>query len=278
MCSLTRDSPRKNALALLAICFLTLAGCDRRKNPVFIAVSDRGRVEARLETYVYAPADAGRRPVVILSHGSSGGSPKLTDDWASEAAYLTSKGFVVLAPMRRGRGRSSGVSLESEEKNCDLSSWDAGLQAAFRDLDAVIDYAQSLPFADANRITLAGGSRGGFLSVAYAAEGRERARARSVINLVGGWVAQAEDQCPADFNLVSFAKYGGETRTPNLWIYGVGDRFNGDDAAKSYAAAFQDAGGNVQFHLLSGVDGHGLRAHPNSWRPLIDAFLAADAR
>ena len=69
-----------------------------------------------------------------------------------------------------------------------------------------------------------------------------------------------------------------KTRAPNLWIYGAGDPFNGDDATKSYAAAFQDAGANVQFYLLSGVDGHGLRAHPNSWRPIIDAFLAADAR
>jgi dienelactone hydrolase len=242
---------------------------------VFVTVSEHGRVEARLETYLYAPGSADRWPLAILSHGSSGGSPRLTDDWASEASYFTSKGFVVLAPMRRGRGRSSGISLESEEKNCDVSSWDAGLRSAFRDLDAVIDYAQSLPFADADRITLVGGSRGGFLSVAYAAEGRERARVRSVVNLVGGWVAQAEDQCPSDFNLVSFAKYGRETQTPNLWIYGAGDQLNGDDATKSYAAAFQDAGGHVEFHLLSGVDGHGLRAHPNAWRPLIDSFLAA---
>jgi dienelactone hydrolase len=245
---------------------------------VFITVSDHGRVEARLETYVYAPAASGQRPVVILNHGSSSGSPTQTDSWVSEAAYFTSKNFVVLAPMRRGRGRSSGVSLESEDKNCEISSWGAGLETAFRDLDAVIDYAQSLPFADGNRITLVGGSRGGFLSVAYAAEGRERARVRSVINLAGGWVAQAEDQCPTDFNLVSFGKYGRETQTPNLWIYGAGDRLYGDDATHSYAAAFQAAGGNVQFHLVSGVDGHGLRAYPNSWRPIIDAFLPTDPR
>jgi dienelactone hydrolase len=265
------------APALVAIGLGALAGCDRPTNPVFISVTDHGRVEARLETYLYAPTANGRWPVVILSHGASGGSPKASDDWSLEGAYFTSKGYVVLAPMRRGRGKSTGISLESEEKNCDLSSWDGGLQAAFRDLDAVIDYAQSLPFADANRIALVGGSRGGFLSVAYAAEGRERARVRSVINFVGGWVAQAEDQCPADFNLVSFAKYGRETRTPNLWLYGAGDQLYGDDATKSYAAAFQDAGANVQFHLLSGVDGHGLRAHPDSWRPIVDGFLATHA-
>ena len=128
--SLMRASSVKSARVSLAIVFLALAGCDRRENPVFIAVNDHGRVEARLETYVYSSAVAGRRPVMILSHGSSGGAPRQTDDWASEAAYFTSKGFVVLAPMRRGRGRSTGVSLESEEKNCDLSSWAFRLRSA----------------------------------------------------------------------------------------------------------------------------------------------------
>lgn len=185
----------------------------------------------------------------------------------------------MLGPMRKGRGKSSGISLESEEKNCDLSSWDAGLQSAFRDVDAVIDFAQSLPFADASRITLVGMSRGGFLSVAYAAEGRERARVRSVINFVGGWVAQAEDQCPADFNTVSFARFGAETQIPSLWLYGAGDLFYGDAAVKSYAE-FRGAGGRLQFHLIGGVpaNGHWLPTHQNMWRPIVDAFLAAAPR
>ena len=228
-------------LASIAVSLCTLAGCARRSNsnPVFITVAIMAASRPGSKpTFIPLPSRAGE-PVAILSHGSSGGSPRQTDDWAPEAAYFTSKGFVVLAPMRRGRGRSSGVSLESEEKNCDVSSWDAGLQSAFHDLDAVIDYAQSLPVADAQGIMLVGGSRGGFLSVAYAAEGRQRARVRSVINFVGGSVAQAEDQCPTDFNTVSFARYGRETRTPTLWLYGAGDRLNGDDAVESYAAAFR---------------------------------------
>jgi len=117
---------------------------------------------------------------------------------------------VVVAPMRRGRGRSSGVSLEGEEKNCDLSSWDAGLRAAMRDLDAIIEYAKSLPNADPRRLSLLGVSRGGFLSIAYAAEGKYKASIGSIINFVGGWVAQAEDRCPMDFNAVRFARYGAE--------------------------------------------------------------------
>jgi dienelactone hydrolase len=123
-------------------------------------------------------------------------------------------------------------------------------------------------------------SRGGFLSVAYAAEGKERARVRSVINFVGGWVAQAEDHCPTDFNTVSFARYGRETRIPTLWLYGAGDLFYGDEAVESYAAAFRGAGGRLQFHLVNGVpeNGHWLPNHQNMWRPLLDAFLATDAR
>ena len=192
---------------------------------VFVTVNSSDRVEAQLETHVYVPTASGHLPIVILNHGSAGGSPKQSIDWSADAAYFTSKGYVVLAPMRRGRGSSSGVSLESEEKNCDLSSWAPGLRSAFRDLDAVIEYAQSLTGVDASNITLVGMSRGGFLSIAYAAEGLHKAQIRSVVNFVGGWVAQAEDQCPTDFNTVSFARYGAETHIRTLWLYGARDAF-----------------------------------------------------
>src|SRR5215831_6786230 len=224
---------------------------------VYVTVTENGRAEAQLETHVYFPAAVGRRPVVLLNHGSAGSSPKQSIDWSAEAAYFNSKGYVVLAPMRRGRGKSSGISLESEEKNCELSSWAPGIRSAFTDLDAVIEYAESLTAVDASNITLVGMSRGGFLSIAYAAEGRHKAQIRSVVNFVGGWVAQAEDQCQADFNAVSFAKYGAETHIPTLWLYGARDLFYGDDAVKAYAEAFRVAGGTLEFHVVEGVPENG---------------------
>jgi predicted dienelactone hydrolase len=96
----------KSALVLVAIDFSGLAGCDRRPNPVFILVRDHGRTEARLETYLYAPEAAGRWPVVLLSHGSSGGAPKQSIDWSTEAAYFTSKGYVVFGTDAKAAARA----------------------------------------------------------------------------------------------------------------------------------------------------------------------------
>jgi dienelactone hydrolase len=256
--------------------FGAVIGPTTNKSTVFINVVANGRVEAQLETQVYFPQATGHRPVVILNHGSAGASPKQSIDWSGEAAYFTSKGYVVLAPMRRGRGNSSGISLESEEKNCDLSSWAPGILSASSDLDAVIEYAQSMTAVDATDITMVGMSRGGFLSIAYAAEGLHKAQVRSVVNFVGGWVAQAEDQCPNDFNALSFAKYGAETHVPTLWLYGARDLFYGDDAVKAYAEAFRAAGGTLELHIVEGVpqNGHWLPRYMDRWRPLVDPFLA----
>jgi dienelactone hydrolase len=198
----------------------------------------RQRVEAKLETRIFKPAGDGPFPVAILNHGSAGGNPKATITWDNETEYLVGKGYAVLAPMRRGRGKSSGHSLESEDKNCDVQSWIPGVTASMRDISAVIEFSRTLPFADSHRILLLGVSRGGFLSVAYAAEGQYRDDVRQVINFVGGWVAQAEDRCPTDFNTHSFEKYGAETHVPMLWLYGANDRFYGDESIQTYFRTF----------------------------------------
>lgn len=253
-----------------------LLGCRKAPEPVFVPVANQaGGIDAQLETYVYLPAAAGKRPVVILNHGSSGGQPRQHVDWTKEAAYFTSRGYLVVAPMRRGRGKSSGVSLESEEKNCDLASWEPGLASALSDLDAVMQYVQALPRADARRITLVGVSAGGFLSIAYAAKGRHRESVSSVVNFVGGWVGQRQDQCPQDFNEVSFAKFGALAKVPTLWLYGRNDFFYTDESIQAYARAYRQAGGNIQFHLIDGVpkNGHWLPGFPRKWRPYVDAFL-----
>lgn len=179
--------------------------------------------------------------------------------------------------MRRGRGKSEGVWLESEEKNCEVQSWWPGLNAAFEDITAVINYAKELPFADPSRIILAGVSRGGFLSVAYAAKGSKKAELVGVINFVGGWVAQAEDNCPMDFNYVSFSEFGKQTKIPTLWLYGENDTFYSLSSIQSYPKVFRDNGGKVRFELIRGVphNGHWLSDYPKLWSGIVDEYLAS---
>jgi len=252
---------------------LALAGCSPK--PAMLPVKTSGG-EVQLESYVFRPAIAGKYPVVIFNHGSAAGDPKTSLTFETQAKQFIEKGYIFVSLMRRGRGQSEGVSRESEVKNCDAGAWDTGLSDAFDDLTAAIDYLKTLQFVDTKNFILAGTSRGGFLSVAYAAKGARKDDVTAVINFAGGWVAQAEDKCPSDFNATSFAQYGAQTKIPMLWLYGAKDRFYGDAAPVAYADAFQKAGGNAEFKLIDNVpvNGHFLAENPDLWRDPTYAFLA----
>ena len=240
-----------------------------------VATIGTNAVPIRLETFVYRPTGHGPFPVMILSHGSPAGDPKVSLPAHTLATYFVRQGFAVMVPMRRGRGQSTGYSREYEERHCDQAAWAPGLRDAMDDLSAAVEYAGSRREMDTTHIVLAGVSRGGFLSVAYAAEGRHRSSIAGVINFVGAWIAQREDRCPEDFNSLSFAKFGGETHVPTLWLYGESDPFNTSSAIRSYVARFRSAGGNVEFVLFPRVpgNGHAVANTPALWADTVERFL-----
>jgi dienelactone hydrolase len=269
-------------VACVVILLLAATAADAQ-SAVTIPVHEgagRGASVLLLEGFVYSPKGVGRFPLVVFSHGASGGEPHRSEPATEMADYFVKRGFAVVVAMRRGRGQSEGVSLESEDRNCDPASWEPGLDAAMRDLSATIEFAWRLPFVDSSRTILAGASRGGFLSVAYAAHGQHHARVLGVVNFVGAWVAQSEDRCPSDFNYLSFKRFGQEARTPMLWLYGDNDQLNSTASIQSYAKVFSSGGGKVRFVLFPNVpeNGHWLPRHPELWRSTTDAFLVALAR
>lgn len=266
----------KRSLACFGLA--TALACAHAAQVVSIPVAPAGGAAGtliRLEAFVYQPAGDGPHPVVVFSHGSSGGRPKVSLRAKRQAEYFASRGFIVIVPMRRGRGGSTGVSLESEDRNCDLTSWAAGLQASFEDLTGTLTYVQTFKGADASRVLLAGTSRGGFLSVAYAASGEKRSILVGVVNFSGGWVAQAEDNCPTDFNHASFAEFGRHISVPSLWLYGENDAFYSAESIRGYAEAFRANGAPVRFQFVKEVpeNGHWLADHPALWAPTVDSYL-----
>lgn len=261
-------------ILILSLCIAFGADAVAADKTVFVSVPDSS---IRLETFVYQPTGPGKFPVVIFNHGSSGGKPRASYPSQRLAEYFVKRGFIVVVPMRRGRGHSSGVSAESEEMNCDLQSWIPGLRLAADDVSAVFEFIASIPQADSSTVILAGASRGGFLSVAYAANGKYRQNVVGVINFVGGWVAQAERQCGIDFNYVSYAKFGAQTRVPMLWLYGAPDLFYDTRAIRSYHTVFAAEGGNARFRLIYGVpgNGHWLPGYQLLWARSVSSFLAS---
>ena len=76
---------------------------------------DNGTI--RLVAFVYRPVKNERREVVLYSHGSTASwsrSPKEQGDAPPPAVvrFFVSRGYTLVAPMRRGRGESTGNYVE----------------------------------------------------------------------------------------------------------------------------------------------------------------------
>lgn len=253
---------------------------------------DHGRVT--LVANVYRPAKNDRHQVVLFSHESTGGwvrSPKESSGAPprSVVEFFISRGFTLVAPMRRGVGFSTGTYREEcplSAGQCSVSentsSGIAGLQEAIRDTDAVIDQiilGKLLP--PNSKILLAGESRGGFLSLIMA--GRRPEVFTGVVNFVGGWLAIA-DVFPASENATrmqfqgdQLAAAGKRARIPTVWIYAARDAFYSETVTRQFFKAFMEAGGRGDYIFVSEHplrNGHGIASQLPLWGTRVDRFLA----
>src|SRR5687767_7651127 len=159
---------------------------------------DKGTIQ--LATYVYRPVKNDRHQVVLFSHGSTGGlarSPKEPGGAhalpASVVQFFVSRGYTLVAPMRRGRGESTGTYVEECSVftgQCTVAEQVAlgerGIREALADTDAVIQQIVLDRIAPVDsKVLLVGHSRGGFLSLVLA--GERPALVKGVVNFAGGW-------------------------------------------------------------------------------------------
>ncbi len=228
-----------------------------------------------LEATLYRPAGDGAHPVLVFNHGSTGGGAVATSTSmrsTRQARFFVERGFAVLAPMRRGRGASEGVAAE-HEGTCEAAVLGGGLGRAIEDVDAAMAYLRAQPWADAERVLVGGQSRGGLLSVAYAAE--RAGTVRGVINFAGGWTSDRCDERGRGFNQATFAAAGSQARIPMLWLYAEEDGYYSATSIRRYHGAFAQAGGLATFRLFPafGSDGHRLVDRIEIWRVAADEFL-----
>lgn len=249
-----------------------------------VTVSDAaGRSQAvAIAVTMYRPAGNGPFPVAIFSHGRSPGDKRAQQGrqrFEVLSRWLVAKGFAVFVPTRAGYGDTFGDFDPEHGGRCSALQLAPMAAAASDQVLAVLQHARTLPWVDARRWVALGQSVGGLATVAVAA--RNPPGLVAAINLAGGTGGNPDtrpgDPCSPHQLERLFATQAAGARVPMLWLYWHNDRYWGADVPKRWLEAWQDGGGQAEFHLLPavGTDGHnGPQIDMDTWVPLAEAYLA----
>lgn len=118
-----------------------------------------------IQGYLYRPAGAGPFPTVIYNHGSREGHESQPVPWVRICGLFVDAGYAVLAPERRGYGKSDGTSW-SEAVGRDVGQkFLDRCQAEADDVLAGASFAAGQPGVDQARLGIMGWSLGGIVSM-----------------------------------------------------------------------------------------------------------------
>ena len=242
--------------------------------------------------YLVRPVSEGPFPLVIMNHGVSLDAkersyfPRI--EFRDAAIWFARQGYAVIAPVRPGYG---GSAIEIPERglfglffsgvgNCsDANFRDAGLAVASMN-KWVIDYMSAQPFIKRDDVIVVGQSGGGWGAIALASQNPTSVRA--IIGFESGrgghFNGKPNSNCAPDELVKATAQFGRTARIPMLWIYTKNDTYFGSDLTKRMAAAYQAAGGIVDYRLLPdfGEDGHFMIDSADAvkiWAPIVSEFL-----
>ena len=241
-----------------------------------------GEAGARLEIVVAKPQYQGPYPTIIFNHGSTGqGRNKslYSRTWcpAVVGSYFVERGWMILFPQRRGRGKSGGtygegLAPDGSGYSCNVEIALAGFERAVEDLDAVLRHLRERSDVDQSQLAIGGASRGGILSIAYA--GMRPATFRGAINFNGGWLGRT---C-ANYEIVNprLFERGAPAGISTLWLHGSYDQYYRIGHCRGNFERFLSAGGQGKF--IAAAAGHGLLFKPALWKKHLDHYMDAIAR
>jgi dienelactone hydrolase len=238
-----------------------------------------GRGALQLEAIVVRPDDGQPHPLAVLNHGSPRSAedrPKMSPNglWA-EAVAFARRGWVAVAFLRRGYGRSQGEWAETYGPCSDPDYAKAGLAGA-SDIAAVARFMGSQAYVSKGRWISVGVSAGAFATVALTADA-PRDLAAAIAFAPGRGSSGPDAVCGEKQLVAAFAQYGRTSRVPLLWVSADNDHFFGPRLTSQLTGAFSNAGGHASYVKTAsfGDDGHTLfsAAGIPSWSPIVDRFL-----
>jgi dienelactone hydrolase len=251
---------------------LSLPSLPSDLNEKVISIPIPGTNDDALETTIFKPDGNGPFPLIVFNHGKERGDPRLQarSRPLPFAREFVRRGYVVVAPNRRGFAQSGGTYAEH---GCDVA--DNGLTQA-QDVATAIDFIAKQPYVDASRIVVAGASHGGLTTIAYGEKPQQGVR--GLLNFAGGLRQDACATWKEDLTH-AFATYGDKVRLPSLWFYGQNDSFWSSQLVAQMYGAYVHGGAHAQLvdfgaykenaHRIVG-DRDGVAI----WWPHAEAFLA----
>jgi pimeloyl-ACP methyl ester carboxylesterase len=251
----------------------------------WIPMTDAANVRHLLYARVCWPLGEAPARTVVIEHGSTLEATARLDmrpvACENEAArWFLSRGFVVIASMRRGFGATGGEFAEYQGE-CGYTHYDRSARESARDVAATVDYAATLSFARPQGIVVVGHSAGGWATLGYNALPHPRVTA--IINMAGGRGSHTNgipnNICQPEALVAAAGELARGATTPMLWVYAENDSYFAPPIAAAMYAAYAQNSGNADFHQLGpfGNDGHGLffgRGGSAIWGPLVERYLA----
>lgn len=280
---------RQSMFAIAAILGLATSAAQATaliEETVFLNATIEGK-PTKLEALIVKPANASERlPVALITHGKHG-DPKINaalraTDMAPQARDFAHRGWLAVAVVRRGFGRSDGPEIPLTGPKCERADYKAFFDRAANDLIAALDAVGQRPDADRSRTIAIGESAGGATVLSLAA--RRPQGLIAAISVAGG-LALIKDERPAcDFHpnlIATSAFYGAQTRIPMLWLYAANDKLFNADLVHRMHGAYNGAGGQADLQIFPPVrdDGHALWGAPEGrvhWLATLDQFLVAN--
>ena len=241
-----------------------------------------------LYTRICRPRGDSPARVVVINHGKPPDAdvPKVKPAaCANEAVqWFLARGYLVVMGVRRGYGQTGGTLVEAS-RSCSRDDLVAASREGAKDIDALVNYAAALRYAQPDRMVVVGQSVGGWATDGY--NGVPHPRVVAMISMAGGHGAHIHDipnnNCRPDQLVLAAGVLGKSATTPMLWIYTENDSYFAPELAKSMHAAFVASGGTADFRALPpfGKEGHFVFFGPGGsaiWGPLVEAYLSARDR
>jgi dienelactone hydrolase len=143
---------RAAVFALLAIALVIVApigrGWAQGAKPELITFTSG---DLALKGFIWKPEGPGSFPAILWNHGSEK-QPGTVD---TVAPYFVGRGYIFLAPHRRGQGQSPGAYIVDQLNVVALN------EVHLEDQLAALAYLRSLPYVDKNRVVVMGAGFGG---------------------------------------------------------------------------------------------------------------------